>query len=447
MSFELPPELWLYIFEESSLDHLPQIQSVCRLFRNVSRPLLFSEVKFIIGERDEADTESLGSSNLDDLDSEILHPQQDFRREFEKLEFWTSETISPHVRSCDIRVLYSVPIEWDSPLSILSACFKAISQFTNLRILLWDAESIQISSLRADALPSLKRIDITSPGFVRPSSPIPNKLQLTHFSYTENSMYAISEPSPDAPLYLSFLDPTSLRSLRLKHNTIPSILLQRNRILMSSFQNLRTLELHCWNATTFTQLHAYLSPFPAIQDLTLGVWGMCTADALPDTALAPQLRRYSGPSQLLPLILRHAAPTDIMLHDDGPHLLQPLLDSDAEARGYIPSLELWADYSEVSDSTLALILSLFPRLTAVTVNISLGKRRTEEGTYPATRSPTEVLFKPLRRALRAPQALTTAVLNWWSDCGPNEVVPDLEQLKAALLSGVPSLVDVSFGGD
>ncbi|KAJ7479344.1 hypothetical protein B0H11DRAFT_2027053 [Mycena galericulata] len=220
---------------------------------------------------------------------------------------------------------------------------------------------------------------------------------------------------------------------------------------MTSFQNLHTLELNFKDAT-FTQLHACLSPFPAIEDLTLYVRGTCVADTLPTTALAPQLRRYTGPYQLLPLVLQHAAPSDIIISDrNAQHLLQVLQGSGADARGSITSLELSATYSDLFGFVLTDILTLFPRLTTLTVHIYAGKRPEEEGADPAASdSPEEgaqALFAPLIWALDAPHALTRAVLNWWdAHPDPDEFASDLELLKAALLSGVSSLVDVSFGG-
>ncbi|KAJ7479351.1 hypothetical protein B0H11DRAFT_2280872 [Mycena galericulata] len=439
MSFVLPPELWLHIFEESPKLYLLQIQSVCRLFRNVSRPLLFSEVTFTIGERDD-DTSAMDDFGLDDLPPET---PQDFRREFEKLEFWSSATVSPHVRKCDVTVLDTVPIVWDSPLPILSACFEAFSHFTNLRELVWSADSVQFPSLRVDTHSSLKSIKILYATLVRPSEPTSIKLQPVHFSYS-------NIPSSEAPSYLSFLDPASLSSLYLRPQTILSIHLPQDRLLMSSFQNLHTLEL-VFKDATFTQLHACLSPFPAIEDLSLYVRGTCPADALPGTALAPRLRRYTGPCQLLPLVLRHATPTEIIVSGgDAPLLLQALQGSGAEARGSITSMLLSVRYSDLYGSVLTDIFKLFPRLTAVTVHIYLDKRPVEEGADPVTSDSTmraQALFAPLISALAAPQALERAGLNWWNaHPDPDEIVPDLEQLKAALLSGVSSLADVSFGG-
>ncbi|KAJ7435902.1 hypothetical protein B0H11DRAFT_1937140 [Mycena galericulata] len=305
------------------------------------------------------------------------------------------------VQGCFVAVVGDDEIVWDAPRPIFSSCFQALSQFSNLRELRWSAESLDLPSLPVDALPSLERLHIRYATLVPRTEPSSIKLKLSHFSYTD-----IPIPrSADAPSYLSFLDPLSLRSLELRAATIPHIHLRRDRIPMSSFHNLHTLEL-----------------------------------------VFEDLRRYTGPCALVPLVLSRSAPKDITI--SGGFAPDLLLALQGTARDSITSLLLSVKYEDLSGCVLSDVLALFPRVTTVTVHIYLGKQQTEDpGKGKSRTERADALSASLIRALSAPQALKSAALNWWlEDPDPDDIVPDLLQLKATLLSAISSLADVSFGG-
>lgn len=218
---------------------------------------------------------------------------------------------------------------------------------------------------------------------------------------------------------------------------------------IASFHNLHVLQLSFFEAS-FTGLRTCLSPFPAIRDLALEVRGKCFADALPATALAPHLHRYTGPCVLVHLVLRHNSLQKITITTGGgfaPDLLHALQGSGAGDAPYesMRSLTVAVEYADLSGSMLLDIFALFPRLASLTLHLYSE----DPPSRPAPSSPAErarEVFGRLRTSLSLQLGLESVVLNWWVRGIRNAALPDVAELKAALLSSVPSLKHVSFGG-
>ncbi|KAJ7481017.1 hypothetical protein B0H11DRAFT_1229835 [Mycena galericulata] len=452
MSLMLPPETWLCVFEYVPDMYLQRVHAVSRLFRDISGRILFKETRFIVFE-DPADNAPYEAGYFTHpLHRFQLHnfPASGWRisslqRELQKIEFWTSPEIVLQVRKCSVTFQPDASIVPDSPSTLVSAYFKAIPKFLRLQEFGCYAGNPEPHNLLRllGALPYLKRLHIHS-NLVRPTEPTSIKLKIDHFSFTSLPNDLVENTQS----YLSFIDPTTLRSLAIHASSIPSVQLGIEGMAMPSFHNLHVLEISFFNVN-FTELHACLSPFPAIRDLDLEVRGSCLQDGLPATALAPHLRRYTGPCVLVPVVLCHTTDLqEITIATAGgfaPDLLLALQKSGGGVGKLMESLSMSIKYGDLSGSMLSEILAFFPRLVALTLHIY---SETPSSSYPqpSRRDCALALFNRLTKPFNVPGALENIILNWWRDKQWEDVVPDVVALKAALVSGVPSLKNVSFGG-
>ncbi|KAJ7935920.1 hypothetical protein B0H13DRAFT_2463001, partial [Mycena leptocephala] len=437
MSSELPPELWLKVFENLPLESIRNIHAVSSSFSDLSCSFLFEEFHFYPATfRDEANARR------------IIQP------EFERLAFWSSDKISTHVRICTVDLSATgMAIVLDSPPPLVSACFQAVSRFTNLRELrcnLHPLAAIEIPALRVEALRHLRSLHIHAGKVARPTqSSI--RLKLQHFSYTEIPLQ-ISEDTQSPFSYLSFFDSDSIHHLYLRSESMISIEhFLDDKKAMASFQNLHSLELIS-TETTLADLCACVSPFPAIRDLTLRVNRPCQADILPLTPLTPHLRTYNGPADFLPVILLGSAPENLTISRDyAPELLRALQASGGAARTSVTSLTIQVKYPDVAEgSVLRDALSFFPNVRDLTATVYSARRGRPWPGSAATVSSTgsRELCERLATILGVATLLNNVVLDWWVEGGYwDEIIPPIEELEATLSPVLPSLKHISYTRD
>ncbi|KAJ6498913.1 hypothetical protein C8R45DRAFT_821665, partial [Mycena sanguinolenta] len=85
---QIPNELLLEIFRSLSRHTIPALSLTCKKFKDISRPFLFAHLSF--------QPYSVRGDVI------LLPPSIVVDRALECLEFWTSDEIAPHVRSCTI---------------------------------------------------------------------------------------------------------------------------------------------------------------------------------------------------------------------------------------------------------------------------------------------------------------------------------------------------------
>ncbi|KAJ7660289.1 hypothetical protein DFH06DRAFT_1194187 [Mycena polygramma] len=449
MSFVLPPELWLRIFEDLPMEYVSQVRTVSSLFSELSRSFLFEEFSF--------------------------HPKTfaalrhtDWSLEYERLAFWGSDKISPHVRRCTVNltgidmsiVLLSETQKRASlldptGLALVSGCLDAVAQFTNLRelrfsLLPW--AFLEMPALPLGALPHLKALHIHGARLTHPTSSI--QLKIRHFSYTDipSPILEIVTPSPYS--FLSLFHPGSLRRLCLRTEDIASIQhFLEDEAAMTAFLSLHVLEL-VFKTASIPDLHACISPFPAIRDLTLKISSRCSdADSAPATPIAPHLRSFNGPPDVLPTILRGSALESLAISRDfAPDLLHALQTAGGVASiSSVMSLTMQAKYPELSQgSVLGDILAFVPNLRNLYLTVFSTRRgRPWPGSQPDV-SPegSAALCQRLTTILTVAPLLQEVVLDWWVEGGYwNEIIPRLEDLEEALVPSLPSLTRVSYANN
>ncbi|KAJ7445929.1 hypothetical protein FB451DRAFT_792983 [Mycena latifolia] len=406
MSSELPPEVWLQI-----LRHLPRIalsvlSSVSPLFHALSVPLIFVQFQY-----------------HPSVYTEILQRGTRLQRELDRLAFWSSDEIAPHVRRCFVAIHWA-PVKLDAPNTLVDALFAAVSRFTNLRLLSckFGLHPVELLPLRVEGIALLDTLKIHGPRLARyDDESTRRKLRVKHFSYTD---IPVPHPSPTRVSPFVLLDPAALCSLELaagRPGGLEHFLADRRA--MAACHNLHTLRL-AFVDTDFARIHACIAPFPAVRVLIVELKGACRTDVDLRTTLAPQLERYHGPAALLPLVLPGATPAHVGLSRGSAGDVLGALRS-ARRPDWITSLSLGVALlaDVLQGTTLREIFTHCPHLVHLTLAVSMDGRHC----YPDA----EEFCAQLVDILKGLNALETSVFRWRLE---KRIVPDRAQLEALLRS-------------
>ncbi|KAJ7174276.1 hypothetical protein C8R46DRAFT_1347511 [Mycena filopes] len=421
--FDLPPEIWITVFEDLPRQSLRAIHAVSSLFHDLSLPGLYQSFTY--------------------RPSVYLHAGMNgtIRRELDLLAFWSSPKIAPHVRACHVSI-HSGHLVLPSSSPIVDALFEAVSHFGNLQSLScnFTGYMIELPALRIENLVHLKTLHIHGRAPSRPDVPTSFKITVPHFGFTDISL-PLQPDGQKALSCLSMLDAAVLTSLEL--GVVHFIGLEHflaDKSAMASFRSLHALTLALPD-TTYTKVHAAISPFPAIRDITVDVNRSCTVniDEIPSTPLAPQLCRYKGPVSLMALVLPGSEPTHLSVTRGTTAELLHTLTRIRWKRQSITSLAirvmLYADLCE--GAVLLEILALFPRLDSLSVRVSSDKGRSDPMFEPHTALH---LSERLINILTVPPRLRRVVFRWrLAREQDNDIVPDLTQLVSRLLAVQPGL--------
>ncbi|KAJ6498902.1 hypothetical protein C8R45DRAFT_821112, partial [Mycena sanguinolenta] len=85
---KIPTELWLDIFRRLPRDTIKALFLTSSIFKDVCRSFLFAHLDF--------HPYAIRDRKI------VLPPSLEITRALERLEFWASDDIAPHVRSCKI---------------------------------------------------------------------------------------------------------------------------------------------------------------------------------------------------------------------------------------------------------------------------------------------------------------------------------------------------------
>ncbi|KAJ6462439.1 hypothetical protein C8R45DRAFT_1220468 [Mycena sanguinolenta] len=432
-NFELPSELWLKVFCDLPFESLVNIHAVSWLFSDLSTSFIFEDVYF--------DPRESGS---------IARIERAIQRELDRAAFWSSDKIAPHVRRCTVKltVVSSMSTVADFAPQLVSACFGAVSRFKHLEALfcsIVNPTDVEIPPLRVEELPRLRLRLLDMYGVrLAPQASSAIRMKLEDFSYADT--YSSQSTGSN---FLSFFDPTYLRRLQvcIESRSVTSL----NRLLgdkqaMASFQHLHVLEF-LLTSTTIADLHACISSFPAVHDLTLQVRRI-DAGFVPSTSLAPELRTYKGPMDFLPAldfgspVLRNLTLTD----GDSRELLHKLREISNPVPTSVTSLTMLVREWQISDadSDLSSALSFFPNLQTLSLNMYSNPHFHHTPTAGASFA--EELCDRLAAILTAVPLLEAMELKWevdWNAWG--KIIPSLEQLEATLFPVMPNLKRISGG--
>ncbi|KAF8181142.1 hypothetical protein K438DRAFT_1188131 [Mycena galopus ATCC 62051] len=435
MVFELPPELWLKIFRLLPFESLRNTHTVSWVFSDLSSSLLFEDVLFYLqASWNEAET------------------KQNLEQELTRVAFCSSDNIASRVRKCTVEIYAP---EGSLVSVFVAACFEAVSKFTNLRTLSYTHRAvIEMPALRVDELSSLKSLDIGDARLAPPTSES-TRLRIEDFTYARMpKLLSQGQTVPSLP-YLSFFDPSCLSRLRLGSEFMFEIdRFLADKVAMASFRHLRVLELELndrtpgdrrrGTTTTMAHLHACISHFPAVEDLTLRI-PRCEDSPVPPTPLAPRLRAYKGPISFIRAVdLRSTILRTLALTSVGAGgLLRKLQhgESTSTAITYL-TMSVWSK-DLTAGSILRDTLSFFPNLRTLTMQVPPNPEsfRMDSAELPSLVE----LVQRLAMILGVVPALEELALEWWlwSDDVWKSVIPSAEELETTLLPALPSVRQVS----
>ncbi|KAJ6450567.1 hypothetical protein C8R47DRAFT_1084400 [Mycena vitilis] len=415
MSFELPPELWLRIFERLPWSTIPLIHQVSRSFAALSYGLLLEEFHF------QPRPQFMKKA------AATLAP-----KDLERLAFWTTERISEHVRRCII--ILKTTSKTPAPI------VQAFSRFSNLQHLtLMDSTGrVELQGLGLGGLPYLRSLDLAVAQLVCPNQPPSTLLQLEYLSYIQYPpLRPISRSTAPMPS-LSAVDPAALRHLRLYFLPIHVL-----KDTISPFTNLHALEFDVAEASAGALYAcACISPLSALRVLTINV---DTMDVEPKPlALAAStlshLHTYTGPAALLQLIIPHATPLNLTLdhtRDYAPEVLSALQGSGTDTYPSVTNLSFQVQCHDIDSATLVPdILARLPRLTTLSMAIRCHCASSDN---LHSDWDTPALSSQLARLLGGASALETLELLWQFNAGMEQVAyspvadnPRVEDVRPAL---------------
>ncbi|KAJ7106280.1 hypothetical protein C8R44DRAFT_886158 [Mycena epipterygia] len=434
MSSELPPELWLTVFE-----HLPQwtlfsVCIVCSSFHSLSATLLYQEFNFRPAIYLQ---ESTGGTVL--------------ARALDRLAFWSSDRVAPHVRRCHLS-FHRGDIVVQSRLPLVNAFFETVSQFAKLEVLSCNIAGgwggVELPALRIEKLAHLRKLQIHGGSLSRPASQTSFQLKIPHFMYTD--IFVPRPQSNDEEPHrscLSMLDATTLHTLELVagHSLGLEYFLE-DKITMASFQKLYSLSI-TFTATDFLRIHACVAPFPAVRDLTLNLKESCNVDMMPQTPLAPHLCRYSGPTILLPLVLCGSQPELLSVTRGSASELLAILRRTV-CPSSITSLAIRVKFHEdIRRGTVLLsLLTLFPFLKHLALHVSSDEDdRMLRDSIGSPDAAGEELREKLVNILSVPPPLETVVFRWrLARADDRQIVPNASELWGRLRVVVPVLSSIEY---
>jgi hypothetical protein len=292
----------------------------------------------------------------------------------ERLEFWFSDEIAPHVRSCVIAPWHeSGPVwsRWDfaatsTPYVLLVAFFERLGAFTGLQNFsatdIHFTQSGVASLCRAPALASVRLKDCS----IAPGEHIDTSSRSLGVARFFHHMRTGATGSGD--IWFSLLRPDSLQEVDLTLD-LDSSLFGDNKAI-PSFPNVHTFATTA-KFPTIPYIVSILSKFSAVQNFSMICWGELRD--VPDlraeaSTLLPVLRHYTGPSETIAFFVPRANLTHLTIQNCSP------LDFIAQLQriGGLQSItSLTASFEYLGIAMVGTICAFFPMLTALRITLSL----------------------------------------------------------------------------
>ncbi|KAJ7684140.1 hypothetical protein DFH06DRAFT_609 [Mycena polygramma] len=305
----LPNELWLDTFSALPRKTLISLHSASKLFHRISRPLLFGDFDFHPFQIQ--DGASSRYSNQDDVD-----------RNMKRLEFWTSPEIAPFVRGCIFSVFCRAR---DDPSPVFALFFKLLPHFSNLQqfsCLVVKFDRLAVEALCA--LPKLAQFQLTGCSLEGDVAGL--VLRVESFLYVEIP----GSQMAGSPSWLTILDKTVLRDLKMPSAPSPRLLLERETSDFPNVQNL-TLGIRDWAEISL------LSKFPSVLRFQVQWCPPLNGEQDRKPVLFTQLEAYDGPHEIILFLDPRAAPKHLNITPSDPQLL---LERFFTARPILRAVEL-----------------------------------------------------------------------------------------------------------
>ncbi|KAJ7056971.1 hypothetical protein C8F01DRAFT_1308506 [Mycena amicta] len=460
MALEVAPEIWLEIAYILPPPALANLSLANHRFRELSKAPLFAHFEF---------HPYALALTAHSIKQALLPEPENFQKFSERLEFWCSDAIAPHVRTCVVSPWldgHGITRDWrfsasPTPFVLLEAFVRNLGRFKQLRELTLHRVDFQyttlIASYSALNLGSLQ-LDHCN---VFPAADIAvgdNKLKVKRFSLEDN-------PGDETALalWLAGFDRNALEELELQY-CMPTWHRSKLVIEPSGFPNVRILSLRLRNVCIKEDLR-FLAYFPALTNLSIHDWEPPRSKdldrPLPVELYFLKLKTLHASSELLPLFLnRKASPSleKLSVICAPSSLVSALRTIPTESfsrtiSSLVLSIYLTGDRPPhvESDSTsryLGEILEFFPRLQKLRMNFPDVDG--EDGDDPIPLD----YFVSLATLVSLPPSLTALFITWelvyehlGNPPGDDATEDQLVKLKDALLERCPALESLWLDGN
>ncbi|KAJ6574550.1 hypothetical protein B0H19DRAFT_1124774 [Mycena capillaripes] len=281
-----PNELWLELFTHSSPEALRNVSSTNHALYDIARPLGFTEFK------------------LYPYPYEYQPPQAQLDNALERLQFWSSPKVAPHVRLCTARYNLSrwqgsTQADGGTPHVLVNAFFECLPKFTGLKRLYTDRIQItQLGLTKLCTLPALTYVDLSG-------SKLAAGEQTDLDSLTLRVATFITRYDQINTLWIPLLSRDSLRELNL------SDISPLAKPGVQPFPNVHTLTVNdppfrSWDTPTI------FAKFPAVRifvsDYRCVLRNMTPAQT---SSIFPVLEKYTGACENLHIFVQRSTLTHI----------------------------------------------------------------------------------------------------------------------------------------
>ncbi|KAJ7817157.1 hypothetical protein B0H14DRAFT_2602165 [Mycena olivaceomarginata] len=362
MPVDIAPEICVAILQYVPRRSLLITRTVSSAFYRLSSTLLYKEFYY------RSSTYVLANQGvLDGADSLV-------GREMERLAFWSSEKVHPHVHTAFIS--HSGFLMKFYP-ALMDAVFHTISRFANLSVLFYDFSGyrVEVPALQLASMTHLWELYIHGRLLCCPIEPPPFMLNFHHFSYTNVSLLIMGDgPQASSRSYLSMLNPDTLQN---HHGFVPQ------------FAN--PVHIVAW--TNFADIHATISSFPSIESLVLDITGSCFGRSIvPPSPMVPHLHCYNGPAFLLPLVFHGSQPVQLAVKEETIAELLRILHLTTYSADSITAFAMRVTLADVCQGLpLMALLALFPSLTRLALHVSSDKIEAGGSTLSEPLNPARVI--------------------------------------------------------
>ncbi|KAJ7922511.1 hypothetical protein B0H13DRAFT_2317342 [Mycena leptocephala] len=382
-----PNELWLEVTAQLPSDAIRNLSSADRALYDIARSLGFTEFKLYPYPYDFQPQKA----QLDDA--------------LQRLDFWSSPNIAPHVRSCTAR---SNAHRWQgsaqlhdggSPHILMNTFFELLPRFTGLQRLYADwIQFTQMGLASLCGLPTLTHVELSGCTVAAGEYINPDSLTLRVATFIARYDYDMND------LWISLLSRDSLQELNF------SDLLVFTKPGVLPFPNVQTLTMNSLPMRISDTL-AILAKFPGVRVISSGYTPVLRSlTPLQESSIFPVLEKYTGAYENLQIFVQRPTLTHIAIDASSP--CSKLL---TELRGVtaLPNISsltvrfLTSSENLFGQAQVDALFTLFPRLTEL--QMTLYPHVEEDGRF--TPLPTTFL-KMLAAAAILPSTLESLSLTW-----------------------------------
>ncbi|KAJ7453042.1 hypothetical protein B0H11DRAFT_2201142 [Mycena galericulata] len=397
-----PNELWLEICTYLPLEALRNLSSTHRALYALARVLGFTEFK------------------LYPYPYYYKPPQALLEAALERLEFWFSPKVAPHVRSCTARYNMS---RWQGsllmshdrvPHVLMNSFFERLPKFTGLKRLNTDQiQWTQLGIVNLCALSALTHLELSRSQMAFGERIDPSSLTLRISTFITNCDFSMHV------VWLSLLSRDTLRELSLSY---PHALARPGVLPFPHVHKLSVNEFPIRTEGT----HAMCTKFPTLRVLVSDYRGVLHIPLAQMSEIFPVLERYTGSHRNLHIFTHRTTLTHITL-DSGFQFSNVL----TEFQGVVslPNItSLTASFtsaapSEASENSFGegeidALFTLFPRLTVLELKLmpdadedvlsTPHSRPLSSGCSPFTPS-SQTHYNPCRSSGTYPLCTTAAI--------------------------------------